>query len=143
MLLHLLASSLLGLPPLLTSDLFLLHSARDEFILEIVALVIELRVVLGDVILIVQQHLVVLCLFDGYVLVSEVFHLIRLFAVIGSIVVDLPLLYVSLLLHPFLLILLPHQLVQLLLVHVLEHDVVAIPGAGLFLTRVARLEAAW
>lgn len=77
-----------------------------------------------------------------YVLVGEVFHLLGLPAEIGAVVVDLLLLRLPFLLHFLLFGFLPHQLVQLLLVEILEHDVMAISGARLFLTRVAGFETA-
>ena len=51
--LHVFASALFGLPPLLASDLFLLHSVGDEFVFEVVALVVELGVIFCDVVLVV------------------------------------------------------------------------------------------
>lgn len=138
---HVLASVLLGLPPLLTSYLFFLHSVCNEFVFEVVSLVVELGVVLCDFILIIEQHLIVLGLMYVYVLVGEVFHLLGLSAEVSPIVVDLPLLHLPLLLHLLLFVLLPHQLVQLLLVEVLQHDVMTISGARLFLARVAGFEA--
>lgn len=59
-LLHVLQSLAFGLHPLLAPLLFLLDAILYQFILEVVALVIELHVILGDAILIIKQHLVIL-----------------------------------------------------------------------------------
>ena len=59
-LLHVLQSLAFGLHPLLAPLLLLLYAILYQFFLEVVALVIELHVVLGDAILIIKQHLVIL-----------------------------------------------------------------------------------
>jgi hypothetical protein len=59
-LLHVLQSLAFGLHPLLAPLLLLLYAILYQFFLEVVSLVIELHVVLGDAILIIKQHLVIL-----------------------------------------------------------------------------------
>jgi hypothetical protein len=53
-------SALFCFPPLLASLLFFFYSALDVFFLERVSFLVEVGVVLGDIVLVVGEHLVVL-----------------------------------------------------------------------------------
>jgi hypothetical protein len=57
---HILLPVLLGLPPLIASLLLLLYPVFDMLFFQVVPLVVELRVVFGNVGLIIEEHLVVL-----------------------------------------------------------------------------------
>lgn len=59
-LLHVLQPLPLGLHPLLAPFFLLLYAILDKFLFEVVPFVVELDMVLGDAILIIKQHLVIL-----------------------------------------------------------------------------------